>query len=221
MTGTGAKVRILVVDDHAIVREGLAMLIGHERDMTVCGQADGEASALQLLAERAVEIAVVDISLGDDSGLALIKRIRRSHPEVRVIAFSMHPESIYAERVVRAGGYGYVMKSEPPEVLIDAIRQVRAGKVYLSDEMTGFLLNKVVNPKEFQTEGVKNVGVLSDRELEVFQLVGKGVPTKEIAKRLDISVKTVDALRQKMRVKLGLESASELVKFAIEYVHAM
>lgn len=221
MSGVSEPVRILVVDDHAIVREGLAMLIGQERDMTVSGQAEGEESALRLLAAKVVEIAIVDISLGDESGLSLIKRIRRHYPQVRVIAFSMHPESVYAERVIRAGGQGYVMKSEPPEVLIDAIRQVRAGKVYLSDEMTGFLLNKVVNPKQFQMDGVKNVDALSDRELEVFHLVGKGVPTKEIAERLDISVKTVDALRQKMRMKLGLKSASELVKFAIEYVHAL
>lgn len=212
---------ILLVDDHAIVREGLSSLIEQHPGFVVSAQADGVDSALALLQRQAFDVVVVDLSLNKQNGLDLVKEISRRHPDTKVLVFSMHPEEIYAERALRAGAKGYLMKSESPEMLLTAISKLLDGMVYLSDRMTKLLLGDAMASGKQRTATSFGVQSLSDRELEIFTLVGKGFPSKEIAEQLGLSVKTVDAVRQNIKNKLGFQCASELVKFAIEYSNSL
>jgi DNA-binding NarL/FixJ family response regulator len=211
------KYGIFVVDDHAIVREGLMTLINQEKDMRVCGEAADGPSALKKLSTIPLDLAVVDITLGSASGLDVIKAIKARYPSVPILVFSMHEETIYAERMLRAGASGYIMKSEKPGMLIAAIRKLLRGKVYLSERMTEQLLSHVAGKGGGSCENV--IETLSDREFEVFQLVGRGVVSRQIAERLSLSVKTIDSIRENIKHKLGLKSASELAQYAIECVH--
>ncbi|KFZ37920.1 hypothetical protein HR45_08775 [Shewanella mangrovi] len=215
------KTNILLVDDHAIVREGLSSLIEQHQGFLVSAQAESVENALALLQRQTFDIAIVDLSLNKQNGLDLVKDITRQYPETRVLVFSMHPEEIYAERALRAGAKGYLMKSESPETLLVAINKLLDGMVYLSDRMTKMLLGNAMASGKQRTATSFGVQALSDRELEIFTLVGKGHPSKEIALRLRLSVKTVDAVRQNIKNKLGFQCASELVKFAIEYANSL
>jgi len=210
--------RIFVVDDHAIVREGLIKLIDQEPDLTVCGSAVDAPDALKQLSEMQPDLAVVDITLASTSGLDLVKGMKLRCPGMPVLVFSMHDETIYAERALRAGAAGYIMKSESPEVVISGIRKTLRGKVYLSERMTERLLYKAIHKQNDECQDT--VKSLSDREFQVFQLIGKGVASRQIAKQLNLSVKTIDAFRENIKHKLGLKSASELVQYAIECVHS-
>jgi len=210
-----AKARVLLVDDHPIVRQGLAMLINAEPDLMVCGEASTGAEALQLVRTSEPDVAMIDIALDDRSGVELIREIRGMLPDLPMLALSMHDESLYAERVLRAGGRGYVMKQEATENMLTAIRRVLAGEIYLSARMSTRLLGQFASAP--RGENVSPISRLTDRELEVFTMIGRGLSTREIAEKLFLSVKTVEAHREHIKEKLGLRSSVELVRHAVQF----
>ena len=212
----GAKFRVLLVDDHPITRQGVATLINQERNLTVCGEADSAPRALELITKIAPDLAVVDISLKTISGVELIKNIKVLVPKLPVLVMSMHDESLYAERALRAGAQGYIMKQEASELVLTAIHRVLAGEIYLSDRMKEKMLHRIVNKKK--DDGAFSIDSLSDRELEVFQLIGNGFSTRQIAAKLNLSVKTIDSYREHLKLKLPLETGSDLVRYAIQWV---
>ena len=207
--------KILIVDDHPIVRHGLAKLINDEPDLEVCGEADSAGDALTMMESEAPDLLLVDISLGGTNGIELIKRVKASDPEMRVLVSSMHDESLYAERALRAGAMGYLNKGENRETLLGAIRQVLRGKLYLSPRMSERLLHRfVLNDQEPDRPAIES---LSDRELEVFQLIGEGLTTRQIASRLHLSPKTIETYREHIKAKLNLENSSELIRAAVQW----
>jgi DNA-binding NarL/FixJ family response regulator len=212
----GAPRRILVVDDHPMMREGLAQMIAGQPDLAVGASVEDAAGALQALERGPLDLAIVDISLRDSNGLELIKDLRLRFPNLPVLVLSMHDETLYAERVLRAGAQGYVMKSESGDVLLAAIRQVLSGRIHLSDVMSTRLLGQLSGRKPGVS--VSPVEKLSDRELEVFTLVGQGRTTRAIAQTLRVSVKTVEAHRANIKQKLGLATAPELIRHAVQWV---
>ncbi len=209
-----APKRILIVDDHPIMRFGLARLVEAEPDLRVSQEAGTAREALAYLEKEKPDLALVDMTLPDRSGLELIKDIRATFDGVLCLAISMHDEELYAERVLRAGGRGYVMKEEAPDKLIQAIRRVMSGGVFLSEKMEA----RVVELFAGGERGGTPVDRLSDRELEVFQLLGQGHGTREIAGKLGVSVRTIDAHRAHIKEKLGLRDATELVHQAVRWV---
>jgi len=208
--------RILVVDDHALFRVGLVRTIGQESDLSVCGEATDGLEALQQIPRLKPDLVIVDISLEGMSGLDLTKSIRGRFPEMRLLVLSMHKEALYAERALRAGANGYVMKRENGRTLVAAIRQVLSGQNYLSDELKRRIEDQVPDQKY---EGVSPIDRLSDRELEVFQLIGQGYGTRQIADELHVSGKTVETHRENIRAKLNLDSTFELVQRAIQWTY--
>lgn len=210
--------RVLIVDDHPMMREGLAQLIEHEPDLCVCAQADTAGAALQAITTHAPELVLVDISLPDRSGLELIKDALVLHPELALLVVSMHDETLYAERVLRAGGRGYVMKQEGGKKLMQAIRQVLNGQIYVSEKMSARILEAFSGHRK--ESGQSPVERLSDREFEVFQLIGRGQGTRAIAQQLHLSVKTVEVHRANIKKKLELQSGTEVVRYAIRWVDA-
>jgi DNA-binding NarL/FixJ family response regulator len=214
-TNTTDKRRIFLVEDHPITRRGLVELINHEADLAVCGEADNAAAALEAIKETKPDLALVDITLPRRSGLTLLKDIRLWTPNTYVLVLSMHDESLYAERVLRAGGHGYIMKDEGGDKLLAAIRQVMAGKTYVSERVS----TRIVDAFAGRTKKSENspVGRLTDREFEVFQLLGQGLPTAEIGRRLHLSSKTVDSHRLHIKEKLQLTSLPELMRYAVRW----
>ena len=208
--------RILVVDDHPMMRQGLAQLIANEPDLVVCCEADTAHQALQAIAQGKPDLALVDISLPDKNGLELIKDIHAMYPALPVLVVSMHGESLYAERVLRAGGRGYVMKQEGGKILMQAIRQVLAGQIYVSDKMSARILEIFSGGR--REGGASPVGRLTDREFGVFQLIGQGRGTREIAEYLHLSVKTIEVHRANIKKKLRILSATDLVRYAVRWV---
>lgn len=210
------RVGVLIVDDHPLVRQGLAMLINKSSDLRVIGQAADTQGALALMAEKEPEVAVIDLSLAGGSGLDLLKEVGRRHPSVLTLVLTMHDELFYAERALRAGSRGYVMKGEETDEVLEAIRQVLKGEIYVSEHLRSTLVQRASEPgPNAPTSAVES---LSDRELEVFELVGRGQPTREIAKQLSVSVKTVETHRHRIKEKLGLRSGTEMVRYAIRWV---
>ncbi len=209
------KVRILLVDDHPIMRRGLAELINLEKDLVVCGEADSIHTALELIKRHEPDVALVDLSLKNESGLELIKDIHARYPKVLVLVLSMHDELFYAERVLRAGAKGYVMKQQATDLVLVAIRRILGGEVYLSDFMSSKVLRNFTSKKT--EKAGSSVDQLSDRELEVFRLIGTGLGTRQIAERLSRSVKTVETYREHIKLKLDLKDSSELVQNAIQW----
>jgi DNA-binding NarL/FixJ family response regulator len=213
---TSPKTRVLIVDDHPAVREALALRIARQPDLEVCGEAVDIMDALRLITETNPDVAVVDITLKTGSGIELIKRIRDRAETVRILVWSMHPESLYAERALRAGALGYVNKDQVTDVIIDAVRRVRDGKVWLSDSMTERLLRRTVGqsrePPQSPTDS------LADREFEVFRMIGHGKKTAEIAASLFLSIKTVETYRDRIRQKLKLPDGTQLTHYAISWV---
>lgn len=209
------KWRILVVDDHPMMRQGLAQLIGAEPDLAVCGEAENAESALDNLGVLKPDLVLADISLPGKNGLELIKDFQALQPGLPVLVISMHDETLYAERVLRAGGRGYIMKQEGGKKLMLAIRQVLAGKIYVSEKMSSEIL-EMFSGRRAGTES-SPVEKLTDREFEVFQLVGRGKGTREIAAKLHLSVKTVEVHRANIKTKLELNSAAELVRFSVRW----
>jgi DNA-binding NarL/FixJ family response regulator len=213
---TDDKRRILLVDDHPIVCEGLAQRINREPDLTVCGQARDAHAALEAIAKLQPDVAIVDIALGNSSGVELVKDIKVRHPRLPTLILSMHDEALYAERSLHAGAKGYVMKQEEPDVLLRAIRQVLCGQVYLSEKVRNSIVNRLggVLPEGNVAPLTQR---LSDRELEVFQMIGDGYATREIAGQLHLSMKTVAAHREHIKQKLNLKAGEELVRLAIHW----
>jgi DNA-binding NarL/FixJ family response regulator len=214
----GNKKRILVVDDHPIVREGLADLINKEKDIEVCGCAENIPQTIKAIKELDPDVVTVDISLEDASGLELIKDIKIQFPGLPVLALSMHPESFYAERAVRAGAKGYITKQEATKNVITAIRKVLSGGLYLSEQMKEKLLHSLVGDSESDA-AVSPIDRLADRELEVFSLLGQGRATRQIAEQLCLSVKTIETYRSRIKEKLSLSSGSELLQCAFQWAN--
>jgi len=208
-------IRVFLVDDHPIVRHGFAQLLSGEPGLEVCGQAEDAASALEALPAAAPGVVIVDVSLGATSGLDLIREIKQRLPRVAVLVVSMHDEQLYAERSLRAGAAGYVMKHEATEVIVRAIRTVAAGSVFVSDAVSLHMLRLWV------ANGAPRDGspldVLSNRELHVLELIGRGMGTRAIAELLHISVKTVESYRARLKEKMNLRSGIELMRFAIQW----
>ena len=216
--GSG-RARVLIVDDHPIVREGLALLISTQTDLVVCGEADDVASACRSVDASPPDVVVVDISLPGGGGLDLIKRLKAHHPSVRILVSSIHEEGVYAERALRAGALGYINKREATRTLLDAIRRVRHGHIFLSEQMADRLLTRAVGGSEAVAES-SSIDSLSDRELDVFESIGRGETKREIATRLHLSAKTVETYRERIRKKLGLESGTELTRRAMAWTMA-
>jgi DNA-binding NarL/FixJ family response regulator len=211
----GSKRAVMLVDDHPIVRQGLSQLINQEADLFVVAEASSAREAMELLTKMTPDIAIVDILLDDRSGIELIKDIRSLYANLPILALSMHDEALYAERALRAGAKGYIMKQEATENVMNAIRKVLEGQVCVSDKMAARMLDQFVNAKPGEEDSP--LGRLSDRELEVFTMIGRGLGTREIATRLYLSVKTVEAHREHIKEKLKLRSGTELMRMAVQY----
>jgi len=208
------KNKILLVDDHPLVREWLANLINEETDFEVCGQAANAREAIDLIGKLSPRMAVVDISLEGSSGLELIKDIKAQHPKVNTIVLSMHDEMLYAERAMRAGASGYVMKREATGKVLDALRAVLAGGLFFSNAVNAQLAQKLVQGVGDQPAVVES---LSDRELEVFQLLGRGFNTRQISEQMNVSFKTVQAYCARIKEKLNLANINELIFHAVRW----
>ena len=211
---TGKK-NVFVVDDHPIVRERVAELINQESDLQVCGEAEDAVQALKGIAAAVPDIAIVDITLKDTYGIELIKQLKDLHPKLPILVLSMHDESLYGERALRAGAKGYLTKQEASKKVVDAIRRILRGEIYVSDGLAATLVRKVAGGDA--TAGGSPVDALTDRELEVFQLLGQGLTVREVAERLFVSAKTVEAHREHIKQKLNFKTSSELLRFAIQY----
>jgi DNA-binding NarL/FixJ family response regulator len=209
------KKRILVVDDHPIVRQGLALLINRETDLVVCGEAEEATGAMHVLASARPDVLIVDISLNGPDGLDLLKNIRTTHPSLPVLILSMHDELIYAERALRAGANGYIMKQEATEKVLVAVRRILSGEIYVSDRIANKMLKHYITGAG--TLRNSSIADLSDRELEVFRLIGEGHGTRQIAKELHLSIKTVESYQAHIKEKLSLRSARELMQHAIQW----
>ncbi len=208
--------KILIVDDHPLMRKGLALSLEAESDLTICGQVADAEEAMDALEKLDPDLAIVDISLPGMSGLELIKHMQALRPELRTLVVSRHDEALYAERAIRAGARGYVMKLEAGEMIVKAVRRVLAGGIYVSEEINErLLLGLAAGRQELAQSPLE---VLSDRELEVFELTGRGLGTREIAERLHLSVKTVESYRARIKDKLNLKTAAELMQHAVQWV---
>jgi DNA-binding NarL/FixJ family response regulator len=212
------KKRIFLVDDHPLVREWLTNLINQQPDLTVCGETDSAPQALAAIALAKPDVAIVDLSLKDSSGFDLIKNLKQSETGAAVLVLSMHDEAHYAERALRAGARGYVMKRETTKKVITAIRRVLEGKLYLSETIAEAMTVRLVSGAA--NEGSFPVEQLSDRELEVFEMLGRGLGTRQIAETLRVSVKTIQAYCARIKEKLNLGSATELLREAIRWNEA-
>jgi len=210
-----AKKTVLVVDDHPLMRQGLALLINQQQDMQVCGEAEEAQAAMQAIAHLHPDILILDISLTGPDGLELLKNIRTTNPDLPVLILSMHDEAIYAERALRARANGYIMKQEATEKVLVAVRRILNGEVYLSERMSNKMLQQYIGgaPSMIQSR----IASLSDRELEVFRLIGEGRATREIAEELHLSVKTVETYQAHIKEKLALRSGRELIQHAIQW----
>jgi DNA-binding NarL/FixJ family response regulator len=209
------KRQILIVDDHPIFREGLSQSINREPDLSVCGEAENAAEALEAAGRLHPSLVVVDITLPGKSGLELIKDLRARHPELLLLAVSMHDESLYASRILRAGARGYVMKQENPQTLLAAIRHVLSGGIYVSPRMSAHILETFSGQRAGPQHSL--VDELTDREFEIFHLMGQGRKNQEIAQELHLSLKTIAVHQGNIRRKLNLESSSDLICFAVRW----
>jgi DNA-binding NarL/FixJ family response regulator len=207
--------RIFIVDDHPMMRQGLVQIIGAETDLVICGEAENAERALDAIKSLKPDLVLADISLPGKNGLELIKDFQTLQPGLPVLVISMHDESLYAGRVLRAGGRGYIMKQEGGKKLMQAIRQVLEGKIYVSEKMSADIL-ETFSGNRAGSEG-SPVEKLTDREFEVFQLIAQGKSTRDIAEKLHLSVKTVEVHRANIKAKLKLKSASELIRFAVRW----
>jgi len=207
--------KVLIIDDHLLVREGLMRVLNREKDLKVCGEAGNAAEALKCLAELQPDLAIVDISLEGSNGLDLAKQMRKLAPKLLILVLSMHKELIHAERALRAGAQGYVMKGENKETLLQAIRHILQGHIYVSKAVSDRML-QTMSSAEDPTHTLR---ALTDREFEVFRLVGQGYGTRQIAEELTISIKTAESHRERIREKLNLNTTFELVQQAIHWIH--
>ncbi len=212
---SAVPIRILIVDDHPIVRQGLIDLLGRQEDFKVTGEAENAQDALELLRSKEFDVAILDLSLPGLSGIELIRQVRNEYEELPIIVLSMHEEQFYAERALRAGARAYVMKLESSDKVIAAVRAVRKGELFVSDEVAKKMLFRIVTGEGSESQPVSR---LSDRELEVFQLIGQGYGTRDIAGLLSLSIKTIESYRANIKEKLHLKNASELMQHAVKWV---
>jgi DNA-binding NarL/FixJ family response regulator len=208
--------KIFIVDDHPIVRDGLTTIINHEKDFEVCGQADEAREAFKVISELKPDVVISDISLKNSDGLELTKNLKARYPTLPVIALSIHDELTYAERALRAGAQAYLMKEVASENIVTAIRTVLSGEIYVSNTMGKKLLHTLAGSKADTT--IAPIDSLSDRELEIFRLVGQGYKPSKIAQSIHLSVKTVETYRARIKEKLNLADADELLRYAIQWV---
>jgi len=207
--------RVLVVDDHPMTRYGIVRLIEQEPDLVVCGEAENASRALAAVRAFKPQVVLADLTMPGGEGLEFIKNVRSLHPEIAVLVVSMHDEALYAERALRAGARGYIMKNEGGEKLVEAIRQVLQGKTYVSENMSGKVLEIFSGRR--RREDDTTIGKLTDREFEVFRLLGQGMTTREIGQQLRLGTKTVETHRLHVREKLGLKSGPALIKYAVRW----
>src|SRR5271170_6120480 len=207
------KKTVFIVDDHPLLRQGLALLVNRERDLTVCGEAEEAQAAMKAIAAKRPDILIADISLNGPDGLDLLKNLRTLCPDLPVLILSMHDESFYAERALRARANGYIMKQEATEKVLVAVRRILSGDIYLSDRMANKLLHQYISGAPAD---MTRLSALSDRELEVFRLIGEGRSTRQIAEKLHLSIKTVETYQAHIKEKLSLQSGRELVQHAIQ-----
>lgn len=213
----GKRARVLIVDDHPAVREALAMRIARQSDLEVCGEAADVGEALRQLAQTRPDVAIIDISLKTGCGIDLIKRIKENDDKIRMLVWSTHSESLYAERALRAGALGYVSKDQATDKIVEAIRRVLEGKVYLSASMVDTMLRRTVG--DDRTESMSSpLEALANRELEVFRHIGEGLKTAKIAERMHLSIKTIETYRDRIREKLDLSNGTELAHFATKWI---
>jgi DNA-binding NarL/FixJ family response regulator len=208
------KKTVFIVDDHPLLRQGLALLVNREPDLAVCGEAEEAQTAMKEIAAKKPDILIADISLNGPDGLDLLKNLRTLYPNLPVLILSMHDESIYAERALRARANGYIMKAEATEKVLVAVRRILGGDIYLSDRMANKLLHQYISGASADVNS--RLSALSDRELEVFRLIGEGRSTRQIAEKLHLSVKTVETYQAHIKDKLSLHSGRELVQHAIQ-----
>jgi DNA-binding NarL/FixJ family response regulator len=221
MTNEGSKAarRVFLVDDHPVVRDGMGQIIDDEQDLSVCGVASGLAEAMEAMAEQRPDVAVVDIMLNGENGLDLIRQLKGKPGECPILILSMHDERYYAQRALKAGARGYLMKQEPSSVVIDAIRTVLRGKVHVSKSLQGLIMRQYFDgPRK---EGKSGIDVLSDRELQVLEMTGRGMKLGEVAATLGIGPKTVETHRLRIRRKLEFENQVALLNFAIRWVEGI
>ncbi|HEY5297511.1 MAG TPA: response regulator transcription factor [Verrucomicrobiae bacterium] len=211
------KSRVFIVDDHTMFREGMRQLIEREADFTVCGDVADATEALKEIRELKPDLVTVDISLSGATGIDLIKNIKAEFPDLPVLVVSMHEESLYAERALRAGAMGYVMKQEPAKTVKVAIRKVLGGDLHLSDKMSGVMLSKFMRGGRGEPP-VSAIETLSDRELEVFRMLGQGKTTRHIAEELNLTIATINSFRNRIKEKLNLKNSSELILHAVQWV---
>lgn len=210
------RARILLVDDHPITRQGIHILLSQQPGIEICGEADNAPRAVELVGVLQPDLVIIDLSLRNIGGLELAKNIKARAPDVRMLVVSMHDEKIYAERAMRAGAMGYLMKEAASEKIVEAVQCVLRGDVYVSAAIKDQMLKRFVN-RQGETAQF-SIDTLSDREMEVFELIGNGFNTRQIAQRLNLSSKTVDSYREHLKKKLNLASGTDLVKHAIETV---
>jgi DNA-binding NarL/FixJ family response regulator len=216
--GTARTRRVFIVDDHPLVREGLANLINQQSDLSVCGEAEDSAGAIAEIESTHPDVALIDISLKNESGLELVKTLQNRFPEVALIVLSMHEEALYAERALHAGARGYVMKRETTKNVLTAIRRVVEGDIYVGDRVVNAMAKRMSSRKTAAAEPVER---LSDRELEIFRLLGQGRTPSQIAEDLSLSLKTVQAYCARAKEKFGVTSLTELLRAAIRWEDAM
>lgn len=210
------RIRILLVDDHPMVRERLGDVISSEPDMFICGEAEDRHQALDLADSAQPDLAIIDLSLKNSHGLDLIKDLKRRHPKLVMLVVSMHDESLHAERVLRAGASGYITKQEATKKILLAIRQVLAGEPYVSEKLAARIASKVIGQKQ----NTLPIDRLTDRELSVLEMIGRGLATRQIADALHLDVSTVETYRTRIRQKIDFKDSNELLPFAIRWVHS-
>ena len=210
------KSKVFLVDDHPLVREHLSALLRAEADLEVCGEAADGPTALSLIGQRRPDLVILDISLKRSHGLEVLKDLKAMRPELPVLVLSMHDEALYAERALRAGASGYITKESATVNVLSAVRQVLAGQVYVSERMAGRMMRKLVGSGA--PKAVSPAEVLADRELEVFQLVGRGLGTRQIAEEMRLGIKTVESYKARIKEKLGFTDGNQLLQHAIEWL---
>jgi DNA-binding NarL/FixJ family response regulator len=210
-------IRVFLVDDHPAIREAVADTINNTMDMEICGEAGSSDEAFRMIEKLDPDVAIVDISLNDAHGLDLVQNVRSQHPEVRMVVFSMYDENVYAERAIRAGASGYLMKSESTRRVVEAVRSVHDGEVYLSRQMASRILNKVAMGRS--SEPSFAIDELTDREMAVFQMLGQGYSVQDIQDRLSLSRKTIETYRRRAKEKLGFDTVSELLQYAVQWTY--
>lgn len=213
------KKKIILVDDHPLIRKGIALTLGEEPSFEICSQFSSGEEALEKISTIDADVAIVDVSLPGMNGIEFIKHLKIAKPEIKILVVSRHDEELYAERAIRSGANGYIMKQEAGEVLINGVKKILAGGIFVSQVINERILQSLLNNKK--TTEQSPFELLSDRELEVFEHIGRGLATKDIADRMHVSVKTIETYRARIKDKLGLESSIELTRIAIQWIQEL